>query len=99
MRIGEVASVESLNVRRTRRGGGGGRKSEFLDKIRTLQPGQGITITPDDNEEFDNLAMRVNGVYRKVDGKFAVGFRPSVHKDYANQRIVISRPNVVESVN
>lgn len=65
-----------------KRGGGGGRPSPFLDKIRALPIGgvhrEDIIMTVDDKGDIERAARRTTAkVYRKEDdGSYTVGFKP-----------------------
>lgn len=92
-------TVESFDTVPSRRStGGGGRRSELLDRIRELQPKQCMRIDVEvgENETFDQAAKRIT---QKVYRKGAVNFPVTTRQNASEGQVVIYNTTPVEDNN
>lgn len=91
--IGNAVAFDSVPTKKG--GGGSGRKSELLDTVRQLQPGQCLPVTADagdasSEEAFIAFTRRIQSNLRR---KGAVDFDIKTRVDRVNNRVMIYRPH------
>lgn len=91
--IGKVRNMTPEEVARHRRGGGG-RKSEILEAVKQLEPGQGFDIKFDlDEDAFTRKVRSISSSLSSSHSRGVIPFRVQMSNDYETMTTTIRRPD------